>query len=296
MDRFNLKTHLAYFTDCEGLFRDAYEAYLKKGQPCLIPGIGKHNVLSMRGSFREIGQIDWAGDSYDSRKCLTDSWLISPPDTAAVERRIPNWNGWTETPPLWETVKLIFAFAQRALASLVVGNALSLLREEIEAVLPRECYTIPSLSAGTAGTAHVESQDMKKGSFCAKPIARTALVTASSRGASTIDPFGRETPAVSILSLSLPTCYDTGVFEDPHKFNPWRFAKRRQAQNQGQGHGDSADNKQDDSKGFAQSIVTYNSIIIIQHGNPSPQHPPPNLPFGHGRHSLTNLVHMNLKK
>ncbi|ODH39668.1 hypothetical protein ACO22_01812 [Paracoccidioides brasiliensis] len=252
MDRFNLKTRLAYFTDCEGLFRDAYEAYLKKGQPCLIPGIGKRaeviwpmstlhwlvtltdNVLSMRGSFREIGQIDWAGYSYDSRKCLTDSWLISPPDTVLRETNRTH------------------SFGHRLIVRKVLVDNLK------SPVVPIE--------------------------------------NGNSRGASTIDPFGRETPAVFILSLSLPTCYDTGVFEDPHKFNPWRFAKRRQAQNQGQGHGDSADNKQDDSKCFAQSIVTYNSIIIIQHGNPSPQHPLPNLPFGHGRHSLTNLVHMNLKK
>ncbi|EEH22317.1 hypothetical protein PABG_04528 [Paracoccidioides brasiliensis Pb03] len=234
MDRFSLKTRLAYFTDCEGLFRDAYEAYLKKGQPCLIPGIGKHNVLSMRGSFREIGQIDWAGDSYDSRKCLTDSWLISHPDTVLGETNRTH------------------SFGHRLIVRKVLVDNLK------SPVVPIE--------------------------------------NGNSRGASTIDPFGRETPAVSVLSLSLPTCYDTGVFEDPHKFNPWRFAKRRQAQNQGQGHGDSADNKQDDSKGFAQSIVPYNSIIIIQHDNPSPQYPPPNLPFGHGRHSLTNLVHMNLKK
>ncbi|EEH34026.2 hypothetical protein PAAG_05075 [Paracoccidioides lutzii Pb01] len=58
--RFSLTTRLAYFTDCEGLFRDAYETHWLVTQP--------DNVLSIRGVFREIDQIDWAGDSYDSRK------------------------------------------------------------------------------------------------------------------------------------------------------------------------------------------------------------------------------------
>ncbi|OAX85266.1 hypothetical protein ACJ72_00354 [Emergomyces africanus] len=140
-DRFSLKTRLAYFTNCEGLFREAYETYLKNGQPCLFPGLGLRteillpkstlrwlvtqpdNVLSMSAAFRELDQIDWAADHH---KYITDPWLppilnrdvnrnldrylgpLGEEMRNAVERRIPNQNEWVEI-PLWDTLKLIIA-------------------------------------------------------------------------------------------------------------------------------------------------------------------------------------------
>ncbi|OJD19737.1 hypothetical protein AJ78_00360 [Emergomyces pasteurianus Ep9510] len=139
--RFSLRTRLAYFTNCEGLFRAAYETYLKNGQPCLFPGLGLRteillpkstlrwlvtqpdNVLSMQAAFRELDQIDWAADHH---KYVTDSWLapilnrdinrnldrylgpLGEEMRNAVERRIPNQNEWAEI-PLWDTLKLLIA-------------------------------------------------------------------------------------------------------------------------------------------------------------------------------------------
>ncbi|KKZ61388.1 hypothetical protein EMCG_03994 [[Emmonsia] crescens] len=139
--RFSLKTRLAYLTNCEGLFKEAYETYLKNGQPCLVPGLGlrteillpnntlrwlvtqPENVLSMQVAFRELDQIDWAADHH---KYVTDPWLtpilnrdvnrnfdrylgpLGEEMRNAVERRIPNKNGWTEI-PLWDTLKLLIA-------------------------------------------------------------------------------------------------------------------------------------------------------------------------------------------
>ncbi|EEQ85057.1 cytochrome P450 [Blastomyces dermatitidis ER-3] len=139
--RFSLKTRLEYYTNCEGLYKEAYETYLKKGQPCLVPGLGlrseillpkstlrwlvtqSDNILSMREAFRELDQIDWAADHH---KYVTDAWLTPilnrdvnrnldrylPPlgkeVQNAVERRIPNKGEWAEI-PLWDTMKLVIA-------------------------------------------------------------------------------------------------------------------------------------------------------------------------------------------
>ncbi|OJD25660.1 hypothetical protein ACJ73_02970 [Blastomyces percursus] len=140
-NRFSLKTRLEYYTNCEGLYKEAYETYLKKGQPCIVPGLGLRseillpkstlrwlvtqpdNVLSMQEAFRELDQIDWAADHH---KYVTDAWLTPilnrdvnrnldrylPPlgeeVQNAVERRIPNKDEWTEI-PLWDTMKLVIA-------------------------------------------------------------------------------------------------------------------------------------------------------------------------------------------
>ncbi|KLJ10247.1 hypothetical protein EMPG_14360 [Blastomyces silverae] len=140
-NRFSLRTRLEYYTNCEGLYKEAYETYLKKGQPCLVPGLGLRSeillpkstlrwlvtqsdkVLSMQEAFRELDQIDWAADHH---KYVTDAWLTPilnrdvnrnldgylPPlgeeVQNAVERRIPNGDEWTEI-PLWDTMKLVIA-------------------------------------------------------------------------------------------------------------------------------------------------------------------------------------------
>ncbi|PGH15124.1 hypothetical protein AJ79_02650 [Helicocarpus griseus UAMH5409] len=105
--RFSLRTRLAYFTDCQGLFREAYENYLKKGQPCLIPGIGlrtelllpnnalrwltaqPENILSLPEAIRELDHIDWAGDHH---KYVTDSWL-TPVLKREVNRNLDKYMG-----------------------------------------------------------------------------------------------------------------------------------------------------------------------------------------------------------
>ncbi|KAH7006901.1 cytochrome P450 [Ilyonectria destructans] len=87
--RFSIRTRLAYYNDCQNLFRDAYDNYLKKGQPVVMPGIGfRHEVLmppeSMSwvmaqpeneldpdAAFVEIDQVRWAlgHDRY-----VSDAW------------------------------------------------------------------------------------------------------------------------------------------------------------------------------------------------------------------------------
>ncbi|EDN08793.1 predicted protein [Histoplasma mississippiense (nom. inval.)] len=139
--RFSLKTRLAYYANCEGLYKEAYETYLKKGQPCLVPGLGLRTeillpkgtlrwlvtqpdkVLNTQEAFRELDQIDWAADHH---KYVTDPWLamilnrdvnrnfdryLGPMGKEmqnAVERWIPNKDEWEEI-PLWDTLKLVIA-------------------------------------------------------------------------------------------------------------------------------------------------------------------------------------------
>ncbi|PGH04393.1 hypothetical protein GX51_03552 [Blastomyces parvus] len=138
-NRFSLKTRLEYYTNCEGLYKEAYETYLKKGQPCLVPGIAfrseillpnsalrwmvtqSEKILSMREAFREVDQIEWVADHH---KYVTDAWQIQLLNRDinrnldrylaplgeevqnAVGRWIPNKDEWMEI-PLWDTMKLV---------------------------------------------------------------------------------------------------------------------------------------------------------------------------------------------
>ncbi|KAH6974590.1 cytochrome P450 [Ilyonectria sp. MPI-CAGE-AT-0026] len=87
--RFSIRMRLSYYTDCQNLFRDAYDNYLKKGKPVVIPGIGfRHEVLmppqtmswvmaqpenelDPAAAFVEIDQVRWAlGDD----RYVSDAW------------------------------------------------------------------------------------------------------------------------------------------------------------------------------------------------------------------------------
>ncbi|KAL0938574.1 cytochrome p450 [Colletotrichum truncatum] len=87
--RFSFRTVWWYYTDCPGLFREAYDNFLKKGKPVVLPGIGfRHEVvlpssslrwiqtqseakLSPTEAFAEVDQVHYAlGDSV----YVTDAW------------------------------------------------------------------------------------------------------------------------------------------------------------------------------------------------------------------------------
>ncbi|KAL5044867.1 hypothetical protein BDW71DRAFT_185473 [Aspergillus fruticulosus] len=86
---FSLKTRIAYITDCESLFREAYHKYLKNGRPVILPGFGVRvelvlpasslrwattqpdSVLSAGEAFAEIDRADYSlGDS----RYVADAW------------------------------------------------------------------------------------------------------------------------------------------------------------------------------------------------------------------------------
>ncbi|KAL4758230.1 cytochrome P450 [Aspergillus foveolatus] len=86
---FSLKTRLAYLTDCESLFREAYHKYLKNGKPVILPGFGVRtelvlpasslrwattqpdSVLSPGEAFVEIDQADY---SLGHSRYVADAW------------------------------------------------------------------------------------------------------------------------------------------------------------------------------------------------------------------------------
>ncbi|KAL4812992.1 cytochrome P450 [Aspergillus spinulosporus] len=86
---FSLKTRLAYLTDCESLFREAYHKYLKNGKPVILPGFGVRielvlpasslrwattqpdSVLSPGEAFAEIDQADY---SLGHSRYVVDAW------------------------------------------------------------------------------------------------------------------------------------------------------------------------------------------------------------------------------
>ncbi|KAL4972250.1 cytochrome P450 [Aspergillus desertorum] len=86
---FSLKTRIAYLTDCESLFREAYHKYLKNGKPVIVPGFGVRievvlpasslrwattqpdSVLSPSEAFAEIDQVDY---SLGHSRYVADAW------------------------------------------------------------------------------------------------------------------------------------------------------------------------------------------------------------------------------
>lgn len=104
--RFSLRTRLAYFVDCEALFRDAYvnvgpyspwlttpeltkPQYSKKGKPVVVPGVGfrkevilppssmrwvlaqPESVLDVGAAFAEVDQVHW---SLGHDRYVQDPW------------------------------------------------------------------------------------------------------------------------------------------------------------------------------------------------------------------------------
>ncbi|KAL2871230.1 cytochrome P450 [Aspergillus lucknowensis] len=86
---FSLKTRLAYLTDCEALFREAYQKYSKIGKAVIIPGFGfrdeiilpasslrwvlaqPEGVLSVDHAFAEVDQVQYA---LGHTKYVVDAW------------------------------------------------------------------------------------------------------------------------------------------------------------------------------------------------------------------------------
>ncbi|CCF32918.1 cytochrome P450 [Colletotrichum higginsianum] len=141
--RFSLRTYWRYYTDCRGLFREAYDNYSKKGKPVVIPGLGfRHEVImpmnSMRWvqtypetaldlgkAFAEVDQVEWAlgHDRY-----VDDAWhgvLVRTELNAVLENICASLNDelgvafdkWFGTDPEWkeidlfESVKMVVAQA-----------------------------------------------------------------------------------------------------------------------------------------------------------------------------------------
>ncbi|KAF4982584.1 hypothetical protein FZEAL_1816 [Fusarium zealandicum] len=86
---FSLRTRIAYLTDCQSLYREAYHGYLKKGKPVVIPGFGFRkevilpqssmkwilaqpgSVLHMSKAFADLNQFKW---SLGHDKIGVDAW------------------------------------------------------------------------------------------------------------------------------------------------------------------------------------------------------------------------------
>ncbi|KAJ0158932.1 Fumitremorgin C monooxygenase [Colletotrichum tanaceti] len=141
--RFSLRTYWRYYTDCRGLFREAYDNYSKKGKPVVIPGLGfRHEVIMPTNSMRwvqtypetaldqgkafvEVDQVYWAlGDG----RYVDDGWhgvLVRTELNAALENICASLNDelgiafdkWFGTDPEWkgmnlfESVKMVVAQA-----------------------------------------------------------------------------------------------------------------------------------------------------------------------------------------
>lgn len=140
--RFSLKTRLAYLTDCESLFREAHQQYLKHGKAVIIPGFGLRNevilpssslrwalaqpasVLSVSEAFGEIDQPQY---SLGHMAPILDPWqglLVRQDINATLEVLATAMNdelrvafdthfgteGWREV-DLMKTVRMIVAQA-----------------------------------------------------------------------------------------------------------------------------------------------------------------------------------------
>ncbi|GKT72858.1 cytochrome P450 [Colletotrichum tofieldiae] len=130
--RFSIRTYWRYYTDCRGLFREAYDSYAKKGKPVIIPGLGfRHEVImptnSMRWvqnqpetelhlgkAFAEVDQVHWAlgHDRY-----VVDAWqgtLVKTEINAVLENICAALNDelgfafdkWFGTDPEWKEIDL----------------------------------------------------------------------------------------------------------------------------------------------------------------------------------------------
>ncbi|EEY17837.1 cytochrome P450 [Verticillium alfalfae VaMs.102] len=102
---FSLRTRLAYYIDCEALFREAYEKYGKFGRTVLVPGLGLRTevilppsalrwMLSLQDSsissshaFVELDQLTY---TLGEDRLLIDSWnaLIVKRDMNAVLEKV----------------------------------------------------------------------------------------------------------------------------------------------------------------------------------------------------------------
>ncbi|OJJ46552.1 hypothetical protein ASPZODRAFT_66197 [Penicilliopsis zonata CBS 506.65] len=141
---FSWKTRLAYVTDCQQLFHEAYHEYSKKGKAVIIPGVGARSELilpvsSMRWALRQpehvlnvgeaFAEVDQIKHSLGHTRFVIDSWpglLIRTELNSALENIVAAMNDelkvafdahfgtddkeWKEV-PLLETIRVIVAQA-----------------------------------------------------------------------------------------------------------------------------------------------------------------------------------------
>ncbi|KAI9898919.1 hypothetical protein N3K66_005380 [Trichothecium roseum] len=87
--RFGWRTRLRYYTDCKGLFLEAWDNFLVKGQPVVVPGMGFRKEVIMPPSYlrwvlsqpdavlntaQAMAEVDQAKYSLGHEGPVTDSW------------------------------------------------------------------------------------------------------------------------------------------------------------------------------------------------------------------------------
>ncbi|KAJ3538649.1 hypothetical protein NM208_g5815 [Fusarium decemcellulare] len=179
--RFSIRTRLAFYIDCQNLFRDAYDNYLKKGKPVVIPGIGfRHEVLmppetiswvmaqpenelDPAAAFVEIDQVKWAlghdryvSDAWHGLLVRTDLNRVLENVCAALNNELgvafdkffgTDTENWKEL-DLLETVRMVVA---QAASRFTLG--LPLCRNEEYLRLPVEIVDRLVVNAGATGGA-----------------------------------------------------------------------------------------------------------------------------------------------
>ncbi|KAK2027177.1 cytochrome P450 [Colletotrichum zoysiae] len=176
--RFSIRTYWRYYTDCEGLFREAYDNYTKKGKPVVIPGLGfRHDVamptnsmrwvqnrpeteLSLDKAFIEIDQVAWAlghdryvGDAWQGLLVRTELNAVLENICAAMNDELgvafDKWFGtdqeWKEI-DLFQTIKMVVA---QAASRFTIG--LDLCRDEEYLNLSFDIVDQLIMNAGASG-------------------------------------------------------------------------------------------------------------------------------------------------
>ncbi|KAK2009715.1 cytochrome P450 [Colletotrichum eremochloae] len=176
--RFSIRTRWRYYTDCTGLFREAYENYGKKGKPVLMPGLGfRHEVIMPTSSLRwvqnqpqavldhtkafaEVDQVYWAlghdryvVDAWQGDLVKTELNVVLENICAALNEELgvafDKWFGtdqeWKEI-DLFESIKMVVA---QAASRFTIG--LDLCRNEEYLSLSFDIVNRLIMNAGTTG-------------------------------------------------------------------------------------------------------------------------------------------------
>ncbi|KXH53657.1 cytochrome P450 [Colletotrichum simmondsii] len=178
--RFSMRTYLRFYTDCQGLFREAYDNYTKKGKPVIIPGIGfRHEVImptsSMRWvqtqpesqldpstAFAEVDQVHWAlghdryvVDAWQGHLVKTEMNAILENICAAMNEELGTaFDKWFGTNPEWkeidlfESLKMVVA---QAASRFTIGPGLGLCRNEDYLNLNFDIINQLIMNAGASG-------------------------------------------------------------------------------------------------------------------------------------------------
>ncbi|KAF6818513.1 cytochrome p450 [Colletotrichum plurivorum] len=130
--RFSMKTAFRYYTDCPGLFRDAYDNYVKKGKPVVLPGLGfRHEVIMPTSLMRWVqaqpedvlnpleafAEVDQVHHALGHSRYVTDPWqgfLVKTELNLVLENICAAMNDelgvafdrWFGTSPEWREIDL----------------------------------------------------------------------------------------------------------------------------------------------------------------------------------------------